>query len=92
MSVFNDFTKTLSGLLSTVNTTANLANRAVNSIDQYAQTVERHAIDYNYSSSLASAKRREQLEQDFKLLTPAQKAMLDKADPFSGLKPETIVN
>lgn len=81
-SVFASLGVTLVNLLGTVNTTANLANRAVNTIDQYAQTVERHAIDYNYSSQLVSAKRREQLEQQYKLLSPEQKALLDKEDIF----------
>lgn len=79
-SVFASFATTCTNLLGTVNTAANLANRAVNTIDQYAQTVERHAIDYNYSSQLVSAKRREQMEEEYKLLTPAQKEALAKAD------------
>ena len=77
---------TITGLLSTVNTSANLINRTVNVIDQYAQTVERHAIDYNYSSQLMSAKRREQLEAQYKLLTPEQKAQMESTDPFANVK------
>lgn len=84
-SPFAALSTTLIGLLGTVNTTANLANRAVNTVDQYAQTVERHAIDFNYQSQLVSAKRREQLEQQYKLLTDEQKAMLDKVDIFADI-------
>ncbi len=67
-SIFGAFAVTLTNLFGTVNT-----------IDQYAQTVERHAVDHNYSSLLVSAKRREQMEQQYRLLTPAEKEMLNKS-------------
>ncbi len=88
-SIFGAFAVTLTNLFGTVNTTANLLNRTVNTIDQYAQTVERHAVDHNYSSQLVSAKRREQMEQQYALLTPQEKAMLKKAtDIFADVPPE----
>ena len=84
----NPFTKlagTLVNLLSAADTTINMANRIVNSADHYVQTVERHASDYNYSSQLISAKRREQLEAQYKLLTPEQKALMEATNPFEAL-------
>lgn len=88
-SILSSFATTITGLLSTINTTANLANRTVNTIDQYAQTVERHAEDYNYSSKLVSLKRREQLEEQFRLLSDEEKSALRSSkSPFDDFEPE----
>lgn len=85
MNPFTKLAQTCVNLLSAVDTTINMTNRIVNSADHYVQTVERHASDYNYSSQLISAKRREQLEEQYKLLTPEQKALLSKVNPFDAL-------
>lgn len=85
-SPFTALAVTITGLLATVNTSANLINRTVNTLDQYAQTVERHAEDYNFQSKVVSAKRREQLEQQFKLLTPEQKKAMDNVDIFADVQ------
>jgi hypothetical protein len=74
-------------LLTAVDTTVNMVNRAVNSADQYVQTVERHAEDYNYSSKLVSLKRREQLEIELKLITPEQRKLMDSEDIFADVHP-----
>jgi hypothetical protein len=84
-SMFAAFATTFTGLLSTVNTTANLLNRTVNTVDQYAQTVERHATDYNFKSQVISAKRREQLSEEYKLLSPEQKQAMSQVNPFDSL-------
>lgn len=87
----NPFTKlagTVVNLLGAVDTTINMANRIVNSADHYVQTVERHASDYNYSSHLVSLKRREQMEEQYKLLTPEQKKLMSEANPFEALANE----
>ena len=85
MNPFTKLAQTCVNLLNAADTTINMANRIVNSADHYVQTVERHASDYNYSSQLISAKRREQLEEQYKLLTPEQKVLLSKANPFDAL-------
>ncbi len=90
-SVVNSISTTIIGLLGSVNTTANLLNRTVNSLDQYAQTVERHAIDYNYQSELVSAKRREQLQEQYKLLSETEKALLNNDDIFGNLANEQTI-
>ena len=79
MNVFKSFGATLVNLLNAVDTTVNMANRLVNTGDNYLQTVERHAVDYNYESQVVSAERREQLEITYAQLTPAQKKALIKA-------------
>ena len=76
-------------LLTAVDTSVNMVNRVVNSADQYVQTVERHAEDYNYSSKLVSLKRREQLEDQYKLLTPEQRKFLNSEDIFADV-PATV--
>lgn len=82
MNPITKLAQTIVNLLGAFDTTINMTNRLVNSADHYVQTVERHASDYNYSSSLVSAKRREQLEQEYKLLTPEQKQAMSKVNPF----------
>ena len=77
-------------LLTAVDTTVNMVNRVVNSADQYVQTVERHAEDYNYSSQLVSLKRREQLEEQYKLITPEQRKLMDSGNIFDHIEPTTV--
>lgn len=83
MNPFTKLAHTCVNLLNAADTTINMANRIVNSADHYVQTVERHASDYNYSSHLVSLKRREQLEEQYKLLTPEQKKLMESEDPFA---------
>lgn len=86
MNVFTKLGQTCVNLLGALDTTINMTNRIVNSADHYVQTVERHASDYNYSSQLMSAKRREQLEQQYALLTPEQKKAMKSDNPFDNFE------
>jgi hypothetical protein len=88
MNPFTKFAQTVVNLLTAVDTSVNMVNRVVNSADQYVQTVERHAEDYNFNSKLMSAKRREQLEEKYKLLTPEQRKLMSETNPFEALAEE----
>ncbi len=89
MNVFTKMAQTITNLLTAADTAVNMVNRGINTADQYVQTVERHAVDYNYSSQLVSAKRREQLEEQYRLLSENEKVALRKAiqseNPFDSL-------
>lgn len=85
MSVFSSLAQTITNLLKTTDVAINMVGRVVNSGDNYLQTVERHAIDYNYESQLVSAKRREQLEDQFALLTPSQRKLIREGNLFEQL-------
>jgi Spy/CpxP family protein refolding chaperone len=90
MNPFTKLAQTCVNLLTAMDTTINMANRLVNSADHYVQTVERHASDYNYSSHLVSLKRREQLEEQYKVLTPEQKKLMESDDPFAYVTTTTV--
>lgn len=83
MSVISKFAQTLVNLLGAVDTTVNMANRVVNTADNYVQTVERHAVDYNFESQVVSAKRREQLAEKYRLLSDTEKQAMRSANPFA---------
>lgn len=75
--VFSALAITLQNLLGSVNTTANLINRTVNAADQGMQMLERTATTANTKHKLVSAKEIEQYEEQYKLLTPEAKKILE---------------
>lgn len=73
--LFSAMSITLQNLFGSVNTTANLINRSVNSLDQVMQVGERTAVIFNEKHKIVSAKEMEQVREQYALLTPEQKAL-----------------
>ncbi len=92
MNVFQSLAQTTVNLLATFNTLFNMTNRIVNAGDNYVQTVERHAEDYNFESKIVSAKRREQIQEKYRLLDPNELQKLREAqaitNPFDNITEE----
>lgn len=82
MNVFTKLGQTFVNLLGAVDTTVNMANRIVNTADNYVQTVERHAMDYNFESEIVSAKRKQELSEKYRLLDEDQLKKLREARDF----------
>lgn len=73
--LFSSISITAQNLLGSVNTAANLVNRSVNSIDNVMQVAERTAVMFNRKHEIISLKEMEQIEKDYALLTPEQRAL-----------------
>ena len=76
--LFSAMSITIQNLFGSVNTAANLVNRTVNAADQAMQMLERTAITANTKHKLVSLKEIEQYEEQYKLLTPDQKKLLEE--------------
>lgn len=73
--LFSAMSITIQNLFGSVNTAANLINRSVNSLDNVMQVGERTAVMFNRKHEIVSLKEMEQIEEQYKLLTPEQKAL-----------------